>query len=295
MTDECAVYAFADYEAPARRLAERLSVPCRAVDVHRFPDGESRITLPAPVAKRVILCRTLDHPNEKLVELLLASRTATELGAEQLMLVAPYLCYMRQDKAFTTGEAVSQRIIGRMLDDLFDVVITVDPHLHRTQHLAEIIPGTRCITMSASTLMSEHIANHLEAPFIVGPDAESEQWVRRIADPCGFDAVVGSKQRRGDRSVRFSIPEVDLQRRDVVVVDDIASTGFTLAAAVAEVRKHAPASVTVFVVHPLFVGDAFRRIVAGGVAQVWSSDSIVHPTNAVELADLIAVGIDSAE
>ena len=104
---------FDDYEPQSRALAKALGMPCHIVEKHRFPDGENKLTLPPSLPGEVIFCRSLDQPNEKLLELLLAAKTAIELGADRLTLVAPYLCYMRQDKAFQPGEAVSQRIVGK--------------------------------------------------------------------------------------------------------------------------------------------------------------------------------------
>ncbi len=86
---------FDEYKEQAEALAEALGMPCRIVGKHRFPDGENKITLPSSLPEHVILCRSLDHPNEKLLELLLAAETARELGARVVTLVAPYLCYMR--------------------------------------------------------------------------------------------------------------------------------------------------------------------------------------------------------
>jgi len=122
---------FADYRPQAESLANALGLPYREVEVHRFPDTECKLRLPSGLPERVVICRSLDRPDTKLVELLLTSATARELGARELTLVAPYLCYMRQDTAFQPGEAISQRIIGRFLAELFDSLITVDPHLHR--------------------------------------------------------------------------------------------------------------------------------------------------------------------
>ena len=126
---------FEDYEEQSRLLAEALDMPCRMIQTHRFPDGENKLTLPSSLPEHVIFCRSLDHPNEKLLELLLVAKTARELGVKLLTLVAPYLCYMRQDRAFHPGEVVSQSVVGKFLANLFDNVITVDPHLHRTQYL----------------------------------------------------------------------------------------------------------------------------------------------------------------
>ncbi len=123
------VLGFADYRAGAGagRLATRLGIAHAKVSIHRFSDGESRVALPPTLPERVIFCQSLNNPNEKLVELLLAAKTARHLGAKHLTLVAPYLCYMRQDMAFTPGEAVSQTIVGVWLGAWFDTVVTVDP------------------------------------------------------------------------------------------------------------------------------------------------------------------------
>jgi len=148
------VLSFDDYETQSRKLAEALGIPFCVIDRHRFPDGESKLTLPDKLPEHVVFCHSLDQPNEKLLELLLAAKTAIDLGARVLTLVAPYLCYMRQDKAFHPGEAVSQTIIGQFLADLFDNVITVDPHLHRIQYLQQAIPAKYAVSLTATSLMA---------------------------------------------------------------------------------------------------------------------------------------------
>jgi ribose-phosphate pyrophosphokinase len=135
------------------------------------------------------------HPNEKLLELLLAVKTARELGAKVVTLVAPYLCYMRQDMAFQPGEAVSQRIVGSFLANLFENVITVDPHLHRIQHLEQVIPTTRTLTLSATALMAEFLAERLQNPVLLGPDSEAEQWVGAVAKPSQWEYGVCARSR----------------------------------------------------------------------------------------------------
>ena len=118
---------FADYRHQAAALAEALALPCREVALHRFPDGESKVTLPSTLPERVLICRSLDRPNDKLIELLLTARTARLCGARQLILIAPYLCYMRQDKAFHPGEAVSQTLVGAFLADQDEMVQRRNP------------------------------------------------------------------------------------------------------------------------------------------------------------------------
>jgi hypothetical protein len=167
------ILGFPDYREQAQRLASAAGLDYAEVEIHHFPDGESRVRLPAGLGERVILCRSLDHPNDKLIELALTATAARELGARHLTLVAPYLCYMRQDKAFRPGEAISQPIIGQLLADWVEELITVDPHLHRVPRLEDAIPVQRAHCLTAAPLMADFLARELENPLLIGPDEEA--------------------------------------------------------------------------------------------------------------------------
>ena len=282
---------FPDYLEPGQRLSKAANLPYAVVKVHHFPDRESRIVLPEHLPQQVILCQTLDHPNEKLIELMLTATTARKLGATHLTLVAPYLCYMRQDKAFQPGEAVSQGIVGKFLADYFDAVITVDPHLHRVHHLHDAVPVSSSIALSATYPIGQYIADHFSSPFLVGPDEESEQWVASIAKVHGFDYAVAHKQRRGDKDVVVTLPELKLKNRHIILVDDIASTGRTLIAAANEIAVHKPTEISAIVTHPLFVNNAFEEMKLAGINQILSTDSVLHKSNAIYLDQLLAEAI----
>jgi ribose-phosphate pyrophosphokinase len=236
----------------------------------------------------VVLLRSLNEPNDKLTELLLAAPTARQLGAQHLSLVAPYLAYMRQDKAFAPGQAVSQRIVGHWLATLFDAVITVDPHLHRVATLSEAVPARQAITLSAAPLLGNWIAKHRPCAFLLGPDSESAQWINQAATAHGLPHAVCSKERHGDRAVRITLPAYDLRGQAVVLLDDVASSGHTLATAAALALAAGAASVDVAVTHALLAGDALQRIHQAGVGEFWSTDSVGHPSNVVALSSLLA-------
>jgi ribose-phosphate pyrophosphokinase len=282
------VLGFPEYREPAQRLAETAGLPYADVDIHSFPDGESRVRLPQQLPEQVILCRSLDQPNRKLVELELAAATALQLGAQRLTLVAPYLCYMRQDTAFRPGEAVSQRIVGELLARRFDTLITTDPHLHRTQQLQEAVPVRRAVALSAAPVMATYLAQRDDNPLLIGPDEESAQWVSAIAAPGGLDYGVARKRRLGDREVRVRLPELAFTGRHIVLVDDMVSTGHTLAEAARQLAALQPASLSVLVTHALFVGDALARLHAAGVGDICSTDSVLHPSNRLCLDRLLA-------
>jgi ribose-phosphate pyrophosphokinase len=283
----CLLY-FDDEADAAQRLADAANLAPAAIARHRFPDGELKLRLPPALPGRVVLLRSLAQPNEKLVELLLAARTARTLGARHLTLVAPYLAYMRQDTAFLPGEAVSQRIIGQFLASLFDAIITVDPHLHRIAALDEAVPVRQAIVLSGAPLLGDWIAQHRPHAFLMGPDGESAQWVAQAAARHGLDHAVCQKVRNGDKAVDIVLPSVNIQGRAVVLLDDVASSGHTVARAAQLLRAAGAASVDVAVTHALFAGDALQVIRDAGVAEVWSTDCIAHPSNAVSVAPVIS-------
>ena len=278
---------FAEYQEQARALAAEAAMAYDDVLVHHFPDGESMVRLPAELPPEVVLCRSLDHPNDKLIELVLAAAEARSLGVKRLTLVAPYLCYMRQDRSFHSGEAVSQRIIGHLLAEHFDALITVDPHLHRVHSLEQAVPTGRSVALLATDPVGDFIGRQVPGALLVGPDGESGQWVARAAARAGTDYVVGSKTRLGDRDVDIDL-RGDFGGRDVVLVDDVASTGRTLEVAARIIQAQGPASLSVVVTHALFAGDALQRLEAVGIGNIWSTDSIPHPSNAIPLAPLLA-------
>lgn len=283
---------FEDEAAGAARIAAAAGMAHAPIACHRFPDGELKLRLPAALPPHVALLRSLAQPNEKLVELLLAAQTARTLGAARLTLLAPYLAYMRQDMAFTPGEAVSQRIVGRFLAGLFDAVITVDPHLHRVATLEEAVPVPRAVVLSGAPLLADLIARQRPGALLVGPDEESAQWVAQAAARHGFDHTVCRKIRHGDRQVEIELPAYDVRGRCVVLLDDVASSGHTLAQAARGLLAAGAASVDVAVTHALFAGDAGQLLWDAGVRQVWSTDCIAHPSNAVSMAPALAAALD---
>jgi len=285
--------AFDDQLAAAQRLADALGLPLALVQRHRFPDGELKLTLPfgADSASRpdTLVCyRSLAHPNEKLVELMLVASQARAWGVSRILLVAPYLAYMRQDMSFHPGEVVSQRLIGQALAQWFDGVLTVDPHLHRVATLQEAVPTTWTCTVSAAPALARHIAAQVADPVLIGPDVESQQWVQQAAELISAPSGVCHKERLGDREVRIALPDLPVQGRAVVLLDDMASSGRTLAVAAAQLLAQGAASVDVAVTHALFADDAVAVVRAAGVRHIWSADSVTHDSNAVPLADVLA-------
>ncbi len=283
---------FEDERIPAMNLASAASLAEHRVARHRFPDEELCLRLPfgedTNLPDPLVVYRSLAHPNEKLVELMLLARHARQCGVTRLILVAPYLAYMRQDIAFHSGELVSQRLVGGFLGELFDAVLTVDPHLHRIDRLEQAIPLKHALALSGAPQLAEMIAETRSDALLLGPDSESVQWVERAARVTGLDYGVCNKARHGDRQVDITLPAINVKGRRVVLMDDIASSGHTLARAAERVLTAGAVSVDVAVTHALFAGDALDVLRRAGVGEVWSTDCIVHHSNAVGMAPALA-------
>ena len=274
----------------AERLAARLGLAARAIEVHRFPDGELRVTV-GPAATTTIVYAALDQPNDKLLTLLFAAEALRRGGARRLVLVAPYLCYMRQDTAFHRGEAISQKVFGRLIAEAFDRVITVDAHLHRTRNITDVFTGIEAENLSAMPAIADFLmAGEFGADTIIaGPDAESEPWVHDLAHRLGAGFAIARKIRHGDRSVEmaFSDPGIFVGH-PVVLVDDIVSSGDTVLACAKALLDAGAKSVDAIVTHALFPPKMIADFEAAGLRSIRSTHSVPHPTNAIELDALFA-------
>jgi ribose-phosphate pyrophosphokinase len=214
-------------------------------------------------------------------------------GAKRLLLVAPYLCYMRQDAAFHDGEAISRKAIGRLLAGNFDRVVTVDAHLHRTKDIHDVFPGIDADNLSAMPAIAEALrASSIDpATVVVGPDEESRPWVADLACRLDLQHVVARKTRRSDRSVAISFTDSSLfAGRPALLVDDIVSSGGTLMTCAKALQAAGATTVDAVVTHALFAPELVASLVEAGIRSIKSTDSVPHPTNAIAL-DAVLAGI----
>jgi len=293
--NKTAIQSLPSGAADARRLAARLGLSLQEIALHRFPDGEIRVTV-GHAASTTIIYAALDLPNDKLIALLFAAEALSRAGAARLVLVAPYLCYMRQDAAFGEGEAISQKAVGRLIAGLVDRVITVDAHLHRTPDIAAVFPGIAAENLSAMPAIANALrsAGIDPATVVAGPDAESRQWVSDLAGQLGLAHIVARKIRRGDRSVEISFAEAALiAGRPVLLVDDIVSSGGTLIACAKALATAGATAVDAVMTHALFPPDMAAAFAKAGIRSIRSTSSVPHPTNAIPLDELLAAALRS--
>lgn len=275
-------------ERMTSELATALGAEIGHLEMRKFPDGETYLRLlTSPAGRTVAIVCTLADPDAKILPLIFAAATARELGAAKVGLVSPYLAYMRQDRRFNPGEAVTSRQVARLLSGSFDWLATVDPHLHRYDSLGEIytIPSR---VVHAAPLISAWIGSQVKSPLIIGPDKESEQWVAEVAKAAGAPHTVLEKIRHGDRDVEISVGNLDqLIGRTPVLVDDIVSSGRTMLEAVRFIGATGQVKPVCVAIHGIFA-DRSDMLLAQAGARVVTSNTISHQTNEIDVGKILA-------
>lgn len=278
-------------EAMAQRIAEQSGFDPGRIETRHFPDGETYLRHLSPLSGRsVVLVCTLDHPDAKLVPLLFAARAARDQGARRVGLVAPYLAYMRQDRQFHDGEAVSARLFAAQLSADFDWLVTVEPHLHRISSLNDVftIPSA---SIHAAPLLAKWIGKTVKNPVVIGPDQESRPWVAAVAERLNVPFLVADKTRIGDREVRIDLPEVDgAVDRTPVIVDDVVSSGRTLLELTKLLRTRFDKRPVSAVVHGLFFEEAYAQL-RSECAAVVSTNTVEHDSNTIDVSGEIAASV----
>lgn len=276
----------------ANRIGAWLRLDVSSVAVHRFPDGEARVRLSRSVAgKAVVLVATLDRADDKILPLLFTAATARDLGARSVGLVAPYLAYMRQDRQFEAGEGVTAHHFARLLSAAVDWLITVDPHLHRTDELGELYTVPTSAVASAP-LLAEWIGEHVASPVIIGPDAESARWVGSVADRIHAPYVLLQKRRSGDKTVALTLPDLSACiGRQPILLDDIIASGATMLEAIRLLRQGGWPAPICLGVHAVFANDAYTALLGAGATQVVTANTISHPSNVMDVSRLLAQAV----
>jgi len=272
-------------EALGESLCRGLRAEPVAFATRRFPDRETYLRIDSDVRGRpvAILC-SLRDPDPLVPSLVFMTDTLRELGARSVGLVAPYLAYMRQDRRFQPGEALTSASFARLVSTQFDWLVTVDPHLHRHRSLDEIytIPAQ---AVPAAPLVADWIRGHVTAPLVVGPDSESKQWVRAVAEAVPCPVHVLEKTRRGDRDVAISaLPQAALANGSTaVLIDDIISSARTMIQTVRQWPERGATAPICIGVHGVFARGAYRALLGAGAAAIVTTNSIAHASNGIDL------------
>ncbi len=266
------------------RIARGLGLKLVPLERRIFPDGEicPRVQKEVRGSDVVLSLRMksgVGKPNDYLLEVLFTLRNLRRhMGAGDITLIMPYFPYARQDAIFRTGEPLSPSYLAEMLEEAgANSIVSVTVHLHRLGSFSEIFKKIKATNLSGFKALSESVKRlPLKDPFIIGPDTESIHWARELAQFCGIEEYDAFRKERdletGD--IRTYIKEIDLKDRDVIVVDDMVSTGGTMANAVAAAREMGARLVVSAFVHPILVPGSIDKILGAGADIIIATDTI---------------------
>ena len=275
----------------ARKLSAQVGFPHYALVTRKFPDGETYLRIPVEVAGRdvVLLICAGRRPNDALIEAAFSLATLRRLGAKSVVLAMPYFPYARQDSEFQRGEAVSLTIVSRMLEEFgMDSLVTVDMHLHRFKDVSEVF-SIPTYNVSVMPDLADYVKEVCGNCVVVAPDEEAEQWARAFSEKLGSRYIVFEKKRLGDYQVEVRGAVQGAER--AVIVDDIISTGSTIASVAQVIAESGVREITVACAHALLVDGAEARLLGAGVREIVSSDTVVNPFMKVSAARALGEGI----
>ncbi|MBC7112399.1 MAG: ribose-phosphate diphosphokinase [Candidatus Methanomethyliales bacterium] len=287
------------YGSSSRYLAEAVGRECNIKVVEsicrRFPDGEQYVRVLGDVrGEDVVLFQSLAFsPDSLLLEFIFLADALRAAGCRSITAVIPYLAYLRQDSRFHHGEALSARVVASLIESYADRLITVDAHLHRFKSLSELfrIPS---LNLTAMPILAEYYRRNFgtEETVVVAPDIEAEQWAKIVAEHLSLPYTIFEKERLGDKEVSITLKDGGLVReKNVIIVDDIISTGATLIEVLSRLFKERAKKVDALVTHALLVEGAYERLKGAGLGEIISTDTVQSRSSKVSVAPIIAEAI----
>jgi ribose-phosphate pyrophosphokinase len=285
-------------DALATKVALELRLNATRLETRRFPDGEKYLRVLEDVkGEDVVIIQSIHHaPDELLVEYLLLVDTLKDLGAKKVIGFIPYFAYARQDERFHAGEALSFKTVCKLLESVgTDEVYTIDTHQHRVLKSTDVfsIPSHN---LTAMPLLADYISKSgaLKKPLVIGPDTEAEQWAKIAADRLGTDYDIFEKKRLGDEHVEVRPRKASAKDRDVLIVDDIISTGGTIVEALKILFSQGAKRIDVACTHPILASGALSKIYEAGAQTVIGTDTVPSPISYVSVAPLITEQVRKA-
>lgn len=261
------------------RISQRLDVGLVDVKFSKFPDGELYLRTGA-LDKEMVIVGSITG-SDALVQLLLLIDACNE---SEIRLVIPYMGYARQDKQFHPGEPLSARAIARAVANNVSHVYTVN--IHDGDVLRHF--GLPTTNLSLGKDIARHLKAEFTNPIILAPDDGARYFAEQIAGTCNWEFDQLEKTRLSGESVRMDQKNLRTSGRDVVIVDDIISTGGTIATAAGMLYEQGASSVHAVCVHGVFTGGAYTHLAAARIKSVICSDTIERACSQVSAAGLIS-------
>lgn len=257
----------------SQKLSKNLSMVGNSslveTEIKRFPDGELYIRILDDIKNEAVTVVQTTYPDENIIELFLILDAAKRAGADHITAIIPYFGYARQDKQFKKGEPVSASAIASLLSTLADKIITIDPHKN---HILEFfsIPAfeTSAIPSIAAYLHDKHI------DLVLAPDHGALDRAKQAAELLDCDVDYLEKTRIDGNTISITPKNLEVHGRTVAIIDDIISTGGTMAEAIKQLHTQNADMIYVACTHGLFAGNAVKKLREAGCEEIISTDTI---------------------
>jgi len=270
----------------AAKVAWDLGENLSPIETRRFPDGERYIRIKGEVPKEVVVIQSTGYPqDENLMELFLLLKNLKSLGVERTRVVIPYFGYGRQERRFKSGEAVSAVIVAELLEAAgASEIYSINLHEKNIKEFFNIPVHE----ISAMPMIANYINEQIDDPMIIGPDKGALGFAEEISGILKCDCDYLDKTRISPEKVEMKPKNLDVKGRDVVIIDDIISTGGTIVSASRILNDLGANKVIVGCVHPILVEDALLKIFAAGVDDVFATDTLKSDVSTISVAPLVA-------
>ena len=267
----------------AEDLSKLLNIPLAKTTSKRFPDDEFYIRISDDISGEEVIIVQTTYPDSNIIELFLLQDAVKEADAKEVTVVIPYFGYARQDTKFEEGEAISARAIANLISVHADKIITVDPH---KEHILDFfnVPAFSCSAV-------EELAKYLKEKnidMILAPDKGALERAKQASKIVGCDFDYMEKTRIDGTTVQIKPKQLQAKGKNVAIIDDIISTGGTMAKSIKELKKHGAKKVFVSCTHGLFASNAIKKLTAAGCDDIISTDTIKSDFSKVKIASCLS-------
>ena len=266
----------------AKELSNKLGCTYVQASTTRFPDGEcyTRIDTASLDDDVVIVQNTF--PDSNIIEMFLLQDAVRKMGAKKITLVIPYFGYARQDRVFKPGEPESAKVMIKHLGLMCDSVYTVDIHKE------SILDYFECHhkDLKAAPAIAEHFKNR-KIDLVLSPDLGARDRARAVGEKLGVPFDYLEKVRLSGSDVKISPATMDCMGKNILIVDDMISTGGTIIAAKQALKEAGAASISVACTHGLFVNNALERLTGNALETVLCCNTLENEVSNISVAGII--------
>lgn len=276
----------------AKKIAKKIKANLVKSEIRTFPDGESKITLIGKIAKkRSIVIQSIFPPVDTNLVQILSLITKAKENSSQVDVVVPYMGYARQDREFLPGEIVTMKVLAKLFKGAGASKITV-VDIHSLIGLKYFSNKTQNVS-AIPDLVKYFKKLRLKNPLIISPDQGGKQRAKEFAKEFNSDYIALEKARdRKTGKVKIKTTNLsEVENRDLILVDDMISTGGSLIKATQFLKKQKCKRIYVACTHALLINDAEKKIKKAGVTSIISTNTIPGRTSKVDISNTIAKAI----